>query len=83
MRGRGEIAWRAFDHASKSAQPAHHAHQLWLVRRAGHVATPHGHGGLDVRRAHAQQEFADAPVADHELTGLLRPVAEDVEPGEE
>eukprot|EP00959_Pyramimonas_sp_CCMP1952_P061230 1279781-Pyramimonas_sp.AAC.1 len=58
--------------------------RLWCVRRRSHVVALQNHDEFHVRHAHrAQQEVTEALVANRELSGLLHPVAEDVEPGEE
>ena len=81
--GTGQVAGGALDHVANAAKPLRHVREL--LRRGGiaHVVVLQKHLQLHVRdAARAEEEEAEALEADHELTGELGPIPEDVKTGE-
>ena len=82
--GTGQVAGGALDHVANAAKPLRHVRELLSRGGIAHVVVFQEHLQLHVRdAARTEEEEAEALEADHELTGELGPVPEDVETGEQ
>ena len=80
--GCGQIARGPLDHVADAAQLLRHVRELLSRGGVAHVVVLQKHLELHVGdAAGAEEKVAEALEADHELTGELGPVPEDVESG--